>query len=68
MFYPRGRSLSIDAISLPRSAAPSAADAASLRLALLVLAPTGFWATWHFLVAARTVVEDQKRAIGYTTA
>jgi len=43
-------------------------DAASLRLALLVLAPTGFWATWHFLVAARTVVEDQSRAIGYTTA
>ena len=44
------------------------ADAASLRLALLVLAPTGFWATWHFLVAARTVIDDQKRAIGYTTA
>ena len=43
-------------------------DAASLRLALLVLAPTGFWATWHFLLAARTVVEDQSRAIGYTTA
>jgi predicted MFS family arabinose efflux permease len=44
------------------------ADAASLRLALLVLAPTGFWATWHFWVAARTVVEDQRRAIGYVTA
>jgi hypothetical protein len=43
-------------------------DAASLRLALLVLAPTGFWATWHFWLAARTVVEDQKRAIGYVTA
>jgi MFS family permease len=43
------------------------ADAASLRLALLVLAPTGFWATWHFWLAARTVVEDQKRAIGYMT-
>ena len=39
-------------------------DAASLRLALLVLAPTGFWATWHFHLAARTVVEDQRRAIG----
>jgi MFS family permease len=43
------------------------ADAASLRLALLVLAPTGFWATWHFWAATRTVVEDQKRAIGYVT-
>jgi MFS family permease len=43
------------------------ADAPSLRLALLVLAPTGLWATWHFLLAARTVVEDQKRAIGYAT-
>lgn len=43
------------------------ADAASLRLALLVLAPTGFWAVWHFWAAARTVVEDQKRAIGYAT-
>ena len=44
------------------------ADAASLRWALLVLAPTGFWATWHFWLAARTVIEDQKRAIGYVTA
>ena len=26
------------------------ADAASLRWALLVLAPTGFWATWHFFL------------------
>lgn len=44
------------------------ADAASLRLALLVLAPTGFWATWHFFAAAKTVVADEKRAIGYATA
>jgi hypothetical protein len=43
-------------------------DAASLRLALLLLAPTGFWATWHFWLAARTVVEDQSRAIGYAMA
>ena len=43
------------------------ADAASLRLALLVLAPTGFWATWHAYRATRTVIEDQKRAIGYST-
>lgn len=43
------------------------ADAASLRWALLVLAPTGFWATWHFWAAARTVAADQTRAIGYLT-
>jgi MFS family permease len=43
-------------------------DAASLRLALLVLAPTGFWATWHFILAARTVTADQERAIGYAPA
>ena len=41
------------------------ADAASLRLALLVLAPTGFWATWHAWRATRTVVADQMRAAGY---
>jgi len=49
-------------------AAGHATDAASLRLALLVLAPTGFWAAWHYLQAAKTVSEDEKRAIGYTTA
>jgi len=49
-------------------AAGRGADAVSLRLALLVLAPTGFWAVWHFLLAAGTVVEDQRRAIGYTAA
>jgi hypothetical protein len=37
--------------------------AASLRLALLVLAPTGFWATYHFLAATRTVIADQQRAV-----
>jgi predicted MFS family arabinose efflux permease len=42
-----------------------ATDAASLRLALLVLAPTGLWATWHFCMAARTIVADQQRAVGY---
>ena len=42
-------------------------DAASLRLALLFLAPTGFWATWHLYLASRTIVADQKRAIGYTS-
>jgi MFS family permease len=42
-------------------------DAASLRLALLVLAPTGFWAVYHFCMASRTIVADQKRAVGYVT-
>jgi len=31
------------------------ADAASLRLALLLLAPTGFWAAWHYWAASKTV-------------
>jgi predicted MFS family arabinose efflux permease len=44
------------------------ADAASLRLALLVLAPTGFWAVLHFILAGRTVLDDQRRATGYATA
>ena len=37
------------------------ADAASLRWALLLLAPTGFWAVWHFYLAARTVDADLRR-------
>jgi predicted MFS family arabinose efflux permease len=41
------------------------ADAASLRWALLVLAPTGFWATWHFFLGAKTVVADMERAVAY---
>jgi hypothetical protein len=40
--------------------------AASLRLALLVLAPTGFWAMAHFFFAMRTIVKDQKRANGFS--
>ncbi len=51
-----------------RFAGAHGADAASLRLALLILAPTGFWATYHFYLAGRTIVKDQERAIGYTTA
>jgi MFS family permease len=43
-------------------------DAASLRWALLVLAPTGFWAAWHFFAAARTVAPDMQRAAGYGSA
>jgi hypothetical protein len=41
------------------------ADAASLRAALLWLAPTGFWATWHFFLAARTVTAEMRRANAY---
>ncbi|HTV52901.1 MAG TPA: MFS transporter [Steroidobacteraceae bacterium] len=44
------------------------ADAASLRLALLLLAPTGFWATWHFYAAARTIAGDMRRAAVYAGA
>ncbi|MFI4868285.1 MAG: MFS transporter [Steroidobacterales bacterium] len=40
------------------------ANAASLRLALLCLAPTGFWATFHYFWSARRLVEDQERATG----
>jgi hypothetical protein len=34
-------------------------------LALLVLAPTGFWATYHFYLATKTIIEDQKCAIDH---
>ena len=47
-------------------AGPRPTDAASLRAALLVLAPTGLWAAYHLYLASRTIVADQKRAIGYT--
>ena len=40
-------------------------DATSLRLALLFLAPTGFWAVGHFYLANKTVVADLARAIGH---
>jgi hypothetical protein len=43
-----------------------ATDAASLRSGVLILAPTGFWAAYHLYMASRTIVEDQKRAVGYT--
>jgi MFS family permease len=42
-------------------------DAASLRSALLLLAPTGFWAVWHFYLAAKTVAADLQR-VGYSSA
>lgn len=46
-------------------AGPAGPDADSLRSALLILAPTGFWAALHYFLAARTIVEDQQRAIGH---
>jgi hypothetical protein len=46
-------------------AGPGGADAASLRTALLILAPTGFWAAYHYWRAEKYIVEDQKRAVGY---
>jgi predicted MFS family arabinose efflux permease len=46
------------------AAGPHGPDAASLRLGLLILAPTGFWAAWHYWAACRTVVADQRAAIG----
>lgn len=49
-------------------AGSAGADAHSLRLALLVLAPTGFWAVYHFCMAAKTIVADQARAATYVAA
>jgi hypothetical protein len=46
-------------------AGPGGADGASLRQALLILAPTGFWAAYHYWAAGKTIEEDQKRAVGY---
>jgi MFS family permease len=48
-------------------AAGHGSDAASLRAALLVLAPTGFWAAAHLYLASRTIVADQARAVGHTS-
>jgi hypothetical protein len=42
------------------------ANAASLRMALLCLAPTGFWSAFHYFRASRTIVADQARAVGVT--
>jgi predicted MFS family arabinose efflux permease len=40
------------------------ANAASLRWALLCLAPTGFWSAFHYFWCSRTIVSDQARAVG----
>jgi predicted MFS family arabinose efflux permease len=56
---PQGVGLLSDWIAGPRGA-----DAESLRIALLILAPTGFWAALHYMLAARTIVADQKKLTG----
>ncbi len=43
-------------------------DGQSLRLAMLCLAPTGLWATWHYFAAAGRIVQDQERATGIKPA
>jgi predicted MFS family arabinose efflux permease len=43
-------------------AASFGAGQESLRWALLLLAPTGFWAAWHLWTSAATIREDQARA------
>jgi predicted MFS family arabinose efflux permease len=40
------------------------AGAESLRWALLLLAPTGFWAAWHLWKSGATIQEDEARATG----
>jgi hypothetical protein len=40
------------------------ANAQSLRLALLCLAPAGFWSAFHYFWCARTLRQDQERATG----
>jgi MFS family permease len=39
-------------------------NAYSLRLAMLCLVPTGFWATAHYFLATRDALADQERATG----
>ena len=38
------------------------ADAESLRLAMLCLVPTGFWAAWHYWLSGRDLLEDEQLA------
>jgi hypothetical protein len=37
----------------------------SLRWALLILAPSGFWAAWHLAATRRTIIEDEATAKGH---
>jgi MFS family permease len=43
-------------------------NAVSLRFALLCLAPTGFWATFHYFWCAHRLIDDQERATGIKAA
>ncbi len=43
-------------------AAAFGAGSESLRWALLLLAPTGFWAAWHLWTSGATIREDVARA------
>ena len=45
-------------------AASFAAGQESLRWALLLLAPTGFWAAWHLWRSGATIREDEARIVG----
>lgn len=40
-------------------------SADSLRLAQMILAPSGLWAAWHYWRAEKYIVADQQRAVGY---
>jgi MFS family permease len=40
------------------------AGSESLRWAILILAPTGFWGAWHFWRAGRTLRDDEARIAG----
>jgi hypothetical protein len=37
-------------------------NADALRLAMLCIVPTGFWATAHLFLSARGILQDQQRA------
>ena len=45
-------------------APPSGSNAESLRLAMLCIAPSGFWATAHYFLALKRLNGDQERATG----
>lgn len=49
-----------------RVAGPGGVDAASLRFALLLLAPTGFWAAWHYWAARRRIEAEQREAVAFS--
>jgi MFS family permease len=45
-----------------------APDAQSLRLAMLCLVPTGFWAAWHYWLSARDLLDDERLAVAAAAA